>query len=130
MSFGDFMRKIGKKLKPPQRIRDWRQQKRQYRAWLRDLGQDAQAVRRGVREWVKKNPKPKRTKEEREKIYSDIPQLYEEGRELFKGKGGAEGVNSASFTGMTTPTVRRVGFNPLFLLLLIPVLFPKFLKNF
>jgi hypothetical protein len=131
MSFGDFMRDIGQVLTPPERIRDWRKLKRQYRAYLQDLGQDPSAVRSGVRAWVKLNPKPKRTKEEREKIYSDIPQIYEEGKELFGGNGvrGGDGTDSASFTGMTSPP-RKAGFNPLLLLLLIPVLFPKLLKNF
>jgi len=133
MAFGDFMRKIGKTLTPPQRIRDWRQQKRQYRAWLRDeLGQDASAVRSGVREWMKNNPKPKRTKKERDKIYSDIPQIYEEGKEIFGGngvRGGADGVNSLAFAGQV-PQTRRATVSPFLFLLLIPVLFPKLLKNF
>ena len=67
MAFANFMRSIGKVLTPPKRIREWRQQKRQYRRYLQDLGQDAAAVRSGVRAWMKNNPKPKRTREERDK---------------------------------------------------------------
>jgi len=129
MAFGDFLRKIGKVVTPPKRIRDWRQLKRQYRRYLQGLGQDAAAVRSGVRAWMKNNPKPKRTKKEREKIYSDIPQLYREGRDLVGGNG-ANGVDSPTFTGMTSPGVRTAGFNPLLLLLLIPLVFPKQSKKF
>jgi len=135
MAFGDFLKSIGQAVVPPKRIRDWRKLKRQYRRYLQDLGQDAAAVRSGVRAWMENNPKPKRTKEEREKIYSDIPQIYEEGREIFGGNGirggnGSTGLDSTAFTGLTTPPVRRAGFSPLLLLLLVPVLFPKLLKNF
>jgi len=128
MSFGDFLKNVGQTFTPPKRIRDWRQLKRQYRRYLQGLGQDAQAVRQGVRAWMKNHPKPKRTKKEREKIYSDIPQLYREGRDLVGGNGG-KGVDSATFTGVTTPPKRAMAFNPLFLLLLVPLLFPKWLKG-
>lgn len=129
MSFGDFLKNVGQTFTPPKRIRDWRQLKRQYRRYLQGLGQDAKAVRQGVQAWVKENPKPKRTKKEREKIYSDIPQLYREGRDLVGGNG-ANGVNSTTFTGVTTPPTRTAGFNPLLLLLLIPLVFPKQSKKF
>tara|TARA_Y100000310_G_scaffold251035_1_gene257427 strand:- start:84 stop:479 length:396 start_codon:yes stop_codon:yes gene_type:complete len=128
MSFGDFLKNVGQTFTPPKRIRDWRKLKRQYRRYLQGLGQDAQAVRQGVQAWIKNNPKPKRTKKEREKIYSDIPQLYREGRDLVGGNG-ANGVESATFTGVT-PGVRTAGFNPLLLLLLIPLVFPKQSKKF
>ena len=36
MAFGDFIRKIGKVVIPPKRIREWRQRKRQYRRSLQD----------------------------------------------------------------------------------------------
>jgi len=129
MAFGDFLKSIGKVVTPPKRIREWRQRKRQYRRYLQGLGQDAKAVRSGVRAWIKLNPKPKRTREERDQSLSDIPQIYVEGKELFGGNG-ANGVDSATFTGMTTPPVRRARVSPFLWLLLIPVLFPKLLKNF
>lgn len=129
MAFGDFLKNIGQTFTPPERIRDWRKLKRQYRAYLRDdLGQDASAVRSGVREWMKNNPKPNRTRKEREKTLSDIPQLYREGQDLF-GRNGSNGVNSLAFTGQTT-TPRTAGLNPLFLLLLVPLVFPKQIKKF
>lgn len=132
MSFGDFLRKIGDTFTPPERIRDWRRQKRQYRAYLQDLGQDAEAVRSGVREWMKNNPKPKRTKKEKDKIYSELPELWREGEDIFKGNGG-NGVDSPTFkkppviggSGMTVAS-----FNPLLLLLLTPLVFPKQFKKF
>jgi hypothetical protein len=127
MAFANFMRSIGKVLTPPKRIRDWRQQKRQYRRYLQDLGQDAAAVRSGVRAWMKNNPKPKRTREERDQSLSEIPQIYEKVREEFGTGNGSNGPQSET---IGYPPVRKAGFNPLFLLLLIPVLFPKLLKNF
>ena len=132
MSFGDFLKNIGQTFKPPERIREWRKLKRQYRAYLKDLGQDEKAVRQGVRAWVKNNPKPRRTKKEREKIYSDIPQLYREGRDFIGGNGvrsGSDGVNSSAFMGTDTKT-RFAGVNPLLLLLLVPLLFQKQFKKF
>ena len=122
------MLKLGKVLIPPKRIREWRQQKRQYRRYLQDLGQDAAAVRSGVREWMKLNPKPTRTgkeKEERRKILSEIPQEYEKVREEF-----GNGSNGPQSETIGYPPVRKAGFNPLLLLLLIPVFFPKLIKNF
>jgi hypothetical protein len=130
MAFGDFIRKLGKVLVPPKNIRDWRQQKRQYRAYLEDLGQDAAAVRSGVRAWVKNNPKPKRSKKEKEdirQILSEIPQRVEEVRETF-GSGESPPI-STTFTGQTT-LPRKAMISPWLFLLLIPVLFPKLLKNF
>ena len=129
MAFKDFLAKIGKVVTPPKRIRDWRQLKRQYRRYLQGLGQDAQAVRQGVQAWMKNNPKPKRTKGERDQSLSDIPQIFEEGKELFGGNG-VRGVDSTTFTGVNTPPTRTAGFNPLFLLLLTPLLFPKQFKKF
>jgi len=129
-AFGNFLRKIGKVFKPAEGVREWRQQKRQYRAFLQELGQDAEAVRSGVREWVKNNPKPKKTKEERDKTLSEIPQLFEEGRELFTGNGGATGVESTTFAGVTPQPVRTGGLNPFLLLLLVPLVFPKQFKKF
>jgi len=128
MAFKDFMQSIGRIVIPPKRIREWRQQKRQYRRYLQGLGQDASAVRQGVRAWMKNNPKPKRTKGERDASLSEIPQLFREGRDMVGGNGGATGVQSNTFTGVT-PGVRTSGFNPLFLLLLTPLLFPKFFKR-
>jgi|AP03_1055505.scaffolds.fasta_scaffold74965_2 hypothetical protein len=130
MAFKDFMQSIGRVVTPPKRIRDWRQQKRQYRRYLQGLGQDASAVRRGVRAWIKNNPKPKRTKGERDATLSEIPQLFREGKSLVTGNGGANGTNGfASPTITGTTGVRTAGFNPLFLLLLTPLLFPKFFKR-
>jgi len=129
MAFGDFLRKIGKVITPPERIRDWRQQKRQYRRYLESLGQDASAVRSGVRAWIKNNPKPKRTKGERDATLSEIPNIFREGKDLISGNGGATGVQSNTFSGVDPQPVRTAGFNPLFLLLLTPLLFPKFFKR-
>jgi|6_EtaG_2_1085325.scaffolds.fasta_scaffold66208_4 hypothetical protein len=129
MSFGDFLKNVGQTFTPPKRIRDWRRLKRQYRRYLQGLGQDAQAVREGIKAWMKEHPKPKRTKKEREKIYSDIPQLYREGRDLVGGNG-ANGVDSTTFTGVTSPPTRLAGLNPLLLLLLVPLVFPKQFKKF
>lgn len=130
MAFGDFMRKLGKVLKPPKDIRDWRQQKRQYRRYLQDLGQDPSAVRSGVRAWMENNPKPKRSKKEKEdirQILSEIPQEYEKIREEF-GNGG-NGVQSETFTGQTT-LPRKAMISPWLFLLLIPIFFPNLIKNF
>jgi hypothetical protein len=127
MAFGDFLKSIGKVVTPPKRIRDWRQLKRQYRRYLQGLGQDAAAVRQGVRAWVKLNPKPKRTREERDKSLSEIPKIYEEIREEF-GSGETPPI-STTFTGQTT-LPRKAMISPWLFLLLIPVLFPKLLKNF
>ena len=129
MAFKDFLAKIGKVVTPPKRIREWRQLKRQYRRYLQGLGQDASAVRQGVRAWMKNNPKPKRTKGERDQSLSDIPQIFEEGKELFSGNG-TRGLDSPTFTGVTTPPTRTAGFNPLFLLLLVPLVFQKQFKKF
>jgi len=129
MAFRDFLAKIGKVVTPPKRIREWRQLKRQYRRYLQGLGQDASAVRQGVRAWMKENPKPRRTKGERDQSLSDIPQIFEEGKELFGGNG-VRGVDSATFTGVNTPTTRTAGVNPLLLLLLVPLVFPKQIKKF
>jgi len=128
MAFQDFLAKIGKVVTPPKRIREWRQLKRQYRRYLQGLGQDASAVRQGVRAWMKLNPKPRRTKGERDQSLSDIPQIFEEGKELFGGNG-VRGVDSTTFTGVTTLPTRTAGFNPLLLLLLTPLVFPKFFKR-
>jgi len=129
MAFGDFFRKIGKLFKPPENIREWRQQKRQSRRYWEGLGQDASAVRSGVRAWMENNPRPKRTKGEKDKIYSEIPEIFEEGIQTF-GKGQ----NSVTPTGGGTPTIGRqsvlAGINPLFYLLLIPIVFPKQFKKF
>jgi len=130
MAFGDFIRKLGKVLIPPKNIREWRQQKRQYRRYLQDLGQDPAAVRSGVRAWMENNPKPKRSKKEKEdirQILSEIPQEYEKIRETFGN--GASGTQSSTFTGQST-LPRKAGFNPLLLLLLIPLLIPNLLKKF
>jgi hypothetical protein len=129
MAFQDFLASIGKVVTPPKRIREWRQLKRQYRRYLQGLGQDASAVRQGVRAWMKLHPKPKKTKGEREQSLSDIPQIFEEGKELFGGNG-VRGVDSATFTGVTTPPTRTAGLNPLLLLLLVPLVFPKQIKKF
>jgi hypothetical protein len=126
--FGDFLRKIGKKFKSPDNIREWREQKRLYRAHLEELGQDPATVRSGVRAWMEANQKPKKTKEEREKIYSDIPELLEDAYGFVKGNG-ANGTQSPTFTGQST-LPRKAGFNPLLLLLLIPLLIPNLLKKF
>jgi len=130
MAFGDFMRKLGKVIIPPKRIREWRQLKRQYRRYLQDLGQDAAAVRSGVRAWMENNPKPKRTGKEKEdirQILSEIPQRFEEVKEEF-GSGESPPI-STTFTGQTT-FPRKAMISPWLFLLLIPVLFPKLLKNF
>jgi len=130
MAFQNFLASIGKVVTPPKRIRDWRQQKRIYRRYLQGLGQDASAVRQGVRTWMKNNPKPKKTKGERDQSLSDIPQIFEEGREIFGGNG-TRGPSSPTFTGLGSPaSVRTAGFNPLLLLLLAPVVFPKQIKKF
>ena len=130
MAFRDFLAKIGKVVTPPKRIRDWRQLKRQYRRYLQGLGQDAQAVRQGVRVWMKENPKPRRTRGERDQSLSDIPQIFEEGKELFGGNG-VRGPDSPTFTGLGGPsTTRTAGLNPLLLLLLVPLVFPKQIKKF
>ncbi len=129
MAFRDFLKSIGKVVTPPKRIRDWRQLKRQYRRYLQGLGQDASAVRQGVRAWMKNNPKPKKTKKERDQSLSDIPQIFEEGKELFGGNG-VRGQDSPTFTGVTTPPTRTAGLNPLLLLLLVPLVFPKQIKKF
>ena len=130
MAFKDFLAKIGKVVTPPKRIRDWRQLKRQYRRYLQGLGQDAQAVRQGVQAWMKNNPKPKRTKGERDASLSEIPQLFREGKDLISGNGGATGVQSNTFTGVPPQPAITAGFNPLFLLLLAPLVFPKQFKKF
>jgi len=130
MAFGDFIRKLGKVLIPPKNIREWRQQKRQYRRYLQDLGQDPAAVRSGVRAWMENNPKPKRSKKEKEdirQILSEIPQEYEKIRGEF-GSGESPPI-STTFSGQTT-FPRKAGFNPLLLLLLIPLLIPNLLKKF
>ena len=121
MAFKDFLKSAGKVFTPPTRVREWRQQKRQYRRYLQGLGQDASTVRRGVRAWMKENPKPKRTKKERDQSLSEIPQLYREGKSLVTGNGGANGVQSTTFAGVTPQPVRTAGFSPLLLLLLIPL---------
>jgi len=125
------MKSIGKVIVPPKRIRDWRKLKRQYRAYLQGLPNiNPKDVRRGVRDWMEKNPKPKRTgkeKEEVRQILSEIPERVEEVRETF-GNGG-KGVESTTFTGQTT-LPRKAMISPWLFLLLIPVLFPKLLKNF
>lgn len=128
MAFGDFLKSIGKVLTPPKRIREWRQRKRLYRRYLQDLGQDASAVRSGVRAWMENNPKPKKTKGEREQSLSEIPKIFEEGRELFAGNGGGNGMSSPTISG-PLPT-RTAGLNPLLLLLLVPLVFPKQIKKF
>jgi hypothetical protein len=131
MSFGDFLRKIGETFTPPERIRDWRRRKRQYRRYLQGLGQDPETVRSGVRQWVSENPKPQRTKKEKDKQMRDIRQLYVEGSDLIgqvQRPTGSNGVNTATVGSVTEP--RRAGFNPLLLLLLIPVVFPKQFKKF
>jgi len=128
MAFGDFLKSIGQVVVPPKRIRDWRKLKRQYRRYLQDLGQDASAVRSGVRAWMKNNPKPKRSKKEKEdirQILSEIPQEYEKIREEF-GNGG----NGVQTETIGYPPVRKAMISPWLFLLLIPVLFPKLLKNF
>lgn len=129
MAFKDFLRSAGKVFTPPKRIRDWRQLKRQYRRYLQGLGQDASTVRRGVRAWMKENPKPKRTRKEKDQSLSEIPQLFREGKGLVTGNGGANGVNTTTFAGVTPQPVITAGFNPLFLLLLTPLLFPKWFKR-
>jgi len=128
MAFGDFIRKLGKVLVPPKNIREWRQQKRQYRRYLQDLGQDAAAVRSGVRAWMENNPKPKRSKKEKEdirQILSEIPQEYEKIREEF-GKGG----NGPQSETIGYPPVRKAMISPWLFLLLIPIFFPNLIKNF
>jgi succinate dehydrogenase/fumarate reductase flavoprotein subunit len=131
MAFANFMKSLGKVIVPPKRIREWRKLKRQYRAYLQGLPNiNPKDVRRGVREWMEKNPKPKRTGKEKEdirQILSEIPQRVEETVETF-GNGG-NGVQSTTFTGQTT-LPRKAGFNPLLLLLLIPLLIPNLLKKF
>jgi len=129
MSFGDFLRKIGDTFTPPERIREWRRRKRQYRRYLQGLGQNAEAVRAGVIAWIKENPKPKRTKKERDKIYSDIPELWREGEDIFKGNGQ----DSPTFKkppAIGGPGMTVASFNPLLLLLLTPLVFPKQFKKF
>jgi hypothetical protein len=131
MSFGDFLRKIGETVTPPQRIRDWRRRKRQYRRYLQELGQDSNTVRSGVRQWVRENPKPQRTKKEKDKQMQDIRDLYVQGSELVgqvQRPTGANGVNTATVGAVTQP--RKAGLNPLFLLLLVPLVFPKQFKKF
>ena len=129
MAFANFMKSLGKVIVPPKRIREWRKLKRQYRAYLQGLPNiNPKDVRRGVREWMEKNPKPKRTGKEKEdirQILSEIPQEYEKMREEF-GNGG-NGVQTETFTGQTT-LPRKAMISPWLFLLLIPIFFPKFLK--
>ncbi len=129
MAFSDFMQSIGKVVTPPKRIREWRQLKRQYRRYLQGLGQDASAVRQGVRAWMKNNPKPKRTKEERDQSLSEIPNIWSEGGDLIRGNGGAKGPQSQTFGSPPITTMKMASINPLFLLLLTPLVFPKWFKR-
>jgi len=131
MAFGDFIRKLGKVLIPPKNIREWRQLKRQYRAYLQGLPNiNPKDVRRGVREWMKLNPKPKKSKKEKEdirQILSEIPQEYEKIREEF-GSGESPPI-STTFTGQTM-LPRKAMISPWLFLLLIPIFFPNLIKNF
>ena len=129
MAFGDFIRKIGKVVIPPKRIREWRQRKRQYRRSLQDSQVNPKDMRQFMKAWLKENPKPKRTKKERDQSLSEIPQIFEEGKKLFKGNGAVGQQSVTPFGGVTTKGTMLGGINPLFFLLLIPVLFPKLLKN-
>ena len=130
-AFGDFIRSIGRVFKPAEGVREWRQQKRQFKAMLQAEGLDSSTVRARLRQWIQDHPKPRESAEERQKRYGEIPTLIDTGVDIFTGNGS--GQTSKTPTGGLPPILDRgtgiAGINPLFLLVLIPIAFPKYFKN-
>ena len=130
MALGDFVKRVIDVLTPTDNIRAWRKAKRLYRRSLRDKSVNPKDLRQFMQAWMKENPKPKRTKREREKIYSDIPQVLKEGVRLVEGDGGNGSIYMPPSESLKGPGVAKAKLSPFLLLLLVPLFFPNLLKNF
>jgi hypothetical protein len=121
---GDIVSTVASVFKRKPNVRQWAQAKRQFKRQQKALGLSGKDLRQSLLQWQQNNPKPQASEPYNPMDLGVSNQMNPNAQAIVPN--GDTGVGSNA-SGQVMKS--GLGFNPLFLLLALPFVFPKPFKN-
>ena len=125
---GDIVSTVASVFKRKPNVRQWAQAKRKFKRSLKAQGLSGPALRQRLLQWQQNNPKPQGS-EPYNPVDLGVSNQMNPNAQAIAPNGAVGGSTSGGASGSGQVMKSGLGFNPLFLLLALPFVFPKPFKN-